>query len=580
LQRLGLHESHILKSWAYLKHERRFIVLLGVLSFVTAQAESVTLLLMGLIAAAFVSGTDAVPLQAGPLDTSLSLAGAIGTAVACLILASALVVVSVAIGSAVRSRLKREQLQRVLTSHAETDWEHQSSQKASRLHGRLRLTIGYSSAFASLTLWSRSCLTIATLVVVSLLVSPAATILAVLLGVGLSLAIFPLRRRLTRMMRATAALEVKVGDDVTEAVDQGADVHVFGAWPEFLHRFSRRARELAKLERRSIVLGDLMITVYQYGALLLVLIAMGVAAATQESLAGFAGAALLMLRTLQYGQSLQAALRGLAFSVPYIEQYELELESPKPRMPVGEEPLERIHGLELRNVSYRYPGAEQDALEGVSLKLEAGSIVGLAGPSGSGKSTLGQILLRLRWPTAGHYLVNGKPACDFANEAWTHQVAVVPQKPRLLHGTLEENVRYVGGTAAHADVLDALESIGLGDLVASLPQGLQSELGPTTRNLSGGQEQRIGVARVLVRTPSLIVLDEPTSALDADAERSVVDALRQLGNRSGLIVVVIAHRMSTLALCDEVYYLESGRLVQGAAAVQPSDDAALVSLPG
>jgi ABC-type multidrug transport system fused ATPase/permease subunit len=217
--------------------------------------------------------------------------------------------------------------------------------------------------------------------------------------------------------------------------------------------------------------------------------------------------------------------------------------------------------LDLRDLSYEYPGTERPALRGISLSLTPGTIVGIAGPSGSGKSTLAQILLRLRWPTSGEYYVNGQRAEEYSSESWHRLVSHVPQQPHLLHATLAENVSFLDGSVRPEQVTASLSAVGLEELRASIPGGLTAELGPTGRSLSGGQVQRIGIARALVREPKLVVLDEPTSALDIDAERIVGDALTALRGRHDVLVIVIAHRPSTLALCDEMIVLDRGEVV-------------------
>ena len=210
-------------------------------------------------------------------------------------------------------------------------------------------------------------------------------------------------------------------------------------------------------------------------------------------------------------------------------------------------------------MTYRYPGTGNPALSGLSLDLRPGRIVGIAGPSGSGKSTLAQILLRLRWPTTGEYIVNGMPANEYAVASWNRLVSHVPQHPGLLHGSLAENVSFFNNSISRSQVAAVLREVGLQELVDSLPGGLDAVLGPTGRSLSGGQVQRLGIARALVRNPALVVLDEPTSALDMNAERIIGEALTALRGRSDVLVIVIAHRPSTLELCDEIVMLDAGR---------------------
>ncbi|RPH53416.1 MAG: ATP-binding cassette domain-containing protein, partial [Acidobacteria bacterium] len=205
--------------------------------------------------------------------------------------------------------------------------------------------------------------------------------------------------------------------------------------------------------------------------------------------------------------------------------------------------------------------SSEPALSKLSLDLRPGTIVGLAGPSGSGKSTLAQILLRVRWPTSGEYLINGRSAGRYSSASWTRLVSHVPQQPRLLHGSLVENVSFLDESITRDQVARALKAVGLEELTDLLAGGLDAELGPTGRSLSGGQVQRLGIARALVREPRLVILDEPTSALDVNAERIVGDALGALRGRSDVLIVIIAHRPSTLALCDEFLVLQDGHVV-------------------
>jgi ABC-type multidrug transport system fused ATPase/permease subunit len=239
----------------------------------------------------------------------------------------------------------------------------------------------------------------------------------------------------------------------------------------------------------------------------------------------------------------------------------------------GERRLDQIEQVELDRVSYAYPDSDGPALIDVSLQLRPGTIVGVAGPSGSGKSTLAQILLRLRWPSSGQYRINGISAEEYSETSWRQLVAHVPQQPRLLHGSLAENVAFLDQTLSRARIAAALKAVGLGELEQSLPDGLDAELGPTGRNLSGGQIQRLGIARALARGPRMVILDEPTSALDVDAEKIVGDALEALRAQPDVLVIVIAHRPSTLAMCDRMVVLQEGRV----AAFGGTDDVALNS---
>ena len=552
------------QAWRDLKDERRSLLGLGVLAVIAAQAESAALILIALTADSVASGEDVISVAVGAMEMELSILGAGAMTLAAIGFAALLVLGFGTREARTSARLERETRGRVVSSFASASWEYQSTQKSSRVQGRLlRLMDARSAAFLGLVGWIRALATIVVFVTVAAVLSPVAAIVIVLFGAVLSLAIFPVRRRVTLLGSRAAGEEVGMASDLAEALDHGADVHVFGMWPQFVSRFNEKSESLAEVMTRLRITKRLMPVIYQYGALALILVVLLAANASGASgeFGQFAASALLLLRSVQYGQQLQLRLQSLAESVPRIELLNQEITVPPPPFVPGTKELTHINHVELRRVSYAYPGGDTSALEDVSLRFSPGSIVGVAGPSGSGKSTLAQVLLRIRMPTAGEYLVNGQSAYSCSGESWHHVVSHVPQHPHLLHGTLFENVSFLDSAISAEQARDALVMIGLEGLIESLPYGLDTEVGPTGRSLSGGQVQRIGIARALVRQPGLIVLDEPTSALDVDAEKIVGDALDTLRGHPNVLVVVIAHRPSTLALCDEIVVLEKGRLV-------------------
>lgn len=564
------------KAWANLRGARRTLLGLAALAVVAAQAESAALVLIALIADSFARGGAASQVAFGPiaLDVDVTTAGVF--ALAAIAIAAGVVFTYGRLSARTFARLERKSRDEIVSTFANADWEYQSTQKSSRVQGRiLRLMDARAVTFAGLVGWIRALTTIGVFVVVATVMSPFAAAVIVVFGIVLSLAVLPIRRRIVRLSSQAATEEVSLAADVAESADHGADVHTFGAWPAFLRRFGVRSRSLEDVRSRLGAVKYLMPVVYQYGALTLILVIMLVAAATRASgeFGQFAASALLLLRSVQYGQQLQQSLQQIAESVPRIELLRQELVVPPPRLVPGGQELRTIERLELQDVSYAYPGAHGPAVSGISLELRPGTIVGVAGPSGSGKSTLAQILLRLRWPTSGRYLVNGRSAADFSQGSWNRLVSHVPQQPRLLHGSLLENVAFLDDSISRDASAAALRTVGLDGLAETLPGGLDADVGPTGRGLSGGQIQRLGIARSLVREPSLIVLDEPTSALDVDAERMVGAALDALRGRSDIVVVVIAHRPSTLALCDQMLVLQDGRIVVAGT----SADAALQS---
>jgi HlyD family secretion protein len=228
-----------------------------------------------------------------------------------------------------------------------------------------------------------------------------------------------------------------------------------------------------------------------------------------------------------------------------------------------------LRDIQLMGVSYRHDVERDGGVSDISLRIQARTLVGLAGPNGSGKTTLVDLLLGLLVPHAGRVEIDGSPLDEHNRALWLGAVAHVPQRIVMLDATVAENVAF-GIPSAEIDearVREALRCARLEAAVDALPRGLGTPLGQNGVQLSGGQCQRLGIARALYRRASLLVLDEATSALDMLSEQQVVSLLREL--RARCTIVLVAHRRTSLEACDEIFELERGRLV----ARRPSDTA-------
>ncbi len=216
----------------------------------------------------------------------------------------------------------------------------------------------------------------------------------------------------------------------------------------------------------------------------------------------------------------------------------------------------------LDHISYRYPSGEAEGLSGVSLRIPAGAIVGLAGHNGSGKSTLLDILAGLLVPQSGRVVVDGVPL-DAANRtAWQATLAYVPQRICLLDASLEENIAFGAAiTAGDRERLrSAIAHARLRQEDAGWPGAGCERLGERGMRLSGGQRQRVGIARALYRDASMLIMDEATSELDAAAEEGIIDALQTI--RAGRTIILTAHRLRSLRHCDIILEIEKGRVVR------------------
>lgn len=216
--------------------------------------------------------------------------------------------------------------------------------------------------------------------------------------------------------------------------------------------------------------------------------------------------------------------------------------------------------VELREVTLRYPGSSTAAVEGVSLSASEGSSVAFVGSTGAGKSTLADVLLGVVHPESGSSLIGGLPPAE-AIARWPGGIAYVPQEVALVNGTVRDNVALGLPREAVDDdlVWEALERAHLADFLRDGREGLETWIGENGMRISGGQRQRLGVARALFTRPRLLVLDEATSALDAETEQAIAQTLRDLEGE--VTTVTIAHRLATVRHCDLVLYLEHGRVV-------------------
>ena len=211
------------------------------------------------------------------------------------------------------------------------------------------------------------------------------------------------------------------------------------------------------------------------------------------------------------------------------------------------------------NVMFRYE-AEREILKGISFRVGPGQRIALVGTSGSGKSTIGRLLFRFYDVSGGTIRVDGQDIRAVTQTSLHAMIGVVPQDTVLFNDTVYYNIAYGRAGASRDEIEAAAKAAKIHDFVVSLPDGYDTTVGERGLKLSGGEKQRVGIARTLLKNPPILILDEATSALDTQTERSIQDSLREMGQ--GRSVITIAHRLSTIADADQIIVLEEGRIVE------------------
>jgi len=547
-------------SLLYFGREWKVIIASALIASASATAEAVGLVLIA-SAAEHIGASGAVDLEFGPFALNLTFVQAL--------LISALLIAASGVGRIIanyltirrRALLTRRWRIQLVKGFLEADFAYQSGKR----RGEVLETAGQHATSAGHVLEIlanavNSLLSMLILVAGAYALDPVVASILLVGGAGLLLVLRPLTKRAKRLSTEVASIDVDFGNHLDEMVRMAKDIEVFGASSWFGKTAAGLARRSAATSQSVFLLNRSVPVVYQVFGLLLLLGALAVSSTSgPTSITAIGGSALLLLRGISYGQQLSSFQQNIARSTPYLESVLRELDAYEARTrEFGALEITSVETIEFDSVSYAYDDGAAEAIRDISVVLKKPGITGLVGASGSGKSTLAQLILRLRRPTSGSILVNGVISTEFGAESWRRTVSFVPQEAELIHGTVMENVGFFREWVAEADVRAAIEAVGLTSLVESLPDGVDTIIGPSLRQLSGGQKQRIGIARALVGRPSLFVLDEPTSALDDDSEAWVMKAIRSLGENC--VVIIITHRASTRSHCDVLISLDEGRL--------------------
>ncbi|WP_305080829.1 ABC transporter ATP-binding protein [Pseudonocardia sp. TRM90224] len=394
----------------------------------------------------------------------------------------------------------------------------------------------------------------------------------------ISLVVMPpaiyLTRRVARMRRTVTAQQQRELADLNVTIEESLSISgiqlskTMGAAPALIERFTGSSARLTDLELRSELAGR-----WRMASMSVIFAAVPAVIYLSAGLPMTAGAmtigTLIAFTTLQNGlyRPLMGLLNvgvtlvsSLALFARIFEYLDLPVEVDDPAAPVDVDPT-RVRGhVRIEDVTFTYPGSDAAAVAGVSLDVPAGTTLALVGETGSGKSTLAALVARLHDPSAGRITIDGIDLRDMRLADLAAIVGVVSQETYLLHTTVRGNLRYAKPDATDAEIEAAARAAQVHELIAGLPDGYDTMVGSRGHRFSGGEKQRIAIARTLLRNPRVLVLDEATSALDTETERAVQHAFDQLAE--GRTTITIAHRLSTVRDADRIAVIDHGRVTE------------------
>lgn len=395
-----------------------------------------------------------------------------------------------------------------------------------------------------------------------------ALIVLTLFGGAYGLIFLTVRRRLSRIAKQRVTSNREMFKAASESLVGIKDIKVLGMERPFIRRYARYSRRYSNTMGNQQAISQLpryALEAIGFGSLVLIVLVLltrgqdPAAILPKLGLYGFAG-----YRLMPALQSIFAAITNIRFSVASLDVIERDLKA-RSRVPVtprwAVEPLPFRERLELRDVTFRYPGTRQPVLERFNLAIPARTSVAFVGATGSGKTTTVDLLLALLHPERGSLVVDGVEVTEENVDNWQRNLGYVPQQIFLADDTIERNIAFGMPDKGidRAAVERAARMANVHDFIESLPEGYDTPVGERGIRLSGGQRQRLGIARALYHDPSVLVLDEATSALDGVTEESIFQAVGELGHSK--TVVMIAHRVQTVRACDVIYVLDRGRIV-------------------
>ena len=396
--------------------------------------------------------------------------------------------------------------------------------------------------------------------VLLMLVSWRLTLIVALGGLATHLVQKTVENRIRRLSEATAEANQRLFDRTMFAVLSSRVIRLFNTQRREHQQFEQASnhlrRTLLKVQAVSGALWPVLETMH--GALLLLVLLAAVF--TRVPLPVLVAFLVLMNRLQPHLRTLEQTGTTFAAAAAQLSEVEWLLEArDKPAAPSGTVPFTGLReSIRFEGVTFEFTNRDEPAVMKASFEIRSGRATALIGGSGAGKSTVINLLCRLLEPVSGSITVDRTPLSSLNVDDWLNAIAIAGQDIDLVEGTIAENVAYGTGPVSREKIDEATRAAHA-DFVQDLPAGLDTLVGPRGLSLSGGQRQRIGLARALVRDPSILILDEATNAVDNKTESGILQTVQRLPKP--LTIIVISHRPSTVAFCDDAIVLERGKVV-------------------
>ena len=539
---------------------RWHIGLLAAVSVGAGFAEAALLALVAAIAGALSQGSDAVRVDLGPVDLSagLELLFVVGFVLA--IVRGVLQLVLAYLPARMSANAMAGLRLRLFDAYTAAAWPVKAVERDGHFQSLMntQVTSACQAIVALATGISVSLMFVTMLMSAFVLSPPTAAVLVVTSGLLFAM-MRPLAKRLRRSATALSEENIEYSKGMQEVVLLAEETQVFGATESYRDRFYSLIDEVRIPLLRTRFMAKAVPALYQSVALVMLMVALIVVSfAGAGQIAALGAVVLILVRSLTYGQQIQASISAMDELLPFLHRVgdAITHYGSHPQQD-GTEALPAIEQLAMKDVSFGYVTGTT-VLDSVTFEVAMGEAIGIVGPSGAGKSSLVQLLLRLRDPDSGALLINGVDARQMRRDQWRRRVAYVPQTPQLLWGTVAENIRFYRPHLSDVQVQDAARRAHIHDEIMSWPAGYNTVVGQRAAAVSGGQRQRLCLARALADGPDVLILDEPTSALDVRSEAAVQDSLESL--RGEVLLFLVAHRLTTVSICDRVMVIVDGRL--------------------